>query len=48
MCDDNFGVAVFTSIAPDQGIELESRALTVIGGIVLLTQHEKAFLVAPE
>ena len=46
MCDDNFGVA------PDQGIELESRTLTVIGGIVLLTQHEKAldklFLVAPE
>ena len=46
------GVAGFTSIAPDQGIEQENRTLNVIGGIVGITQNEKAldkfFLVAPE
>lgn len=46
------GVAGFTSIAPDHGIEQENRTLKVIGGIVGLTQNEKAldkfFLIAPE
>ena len=46
------GVAGFTSIAPDQGIEQENRTLEVIGGIVGITQNEKAldklFLIAPE
>ena len=45
-------VAGFTAIAPDQGIEQENRTLKVIGGIVGITQNEKAlvkfFLVAPE
>ncbi len=36
------GVAGFTSIAPDQGIEQETRTLYVIGGIVGITQNEKA------
>ena len=36
------GVAGFTSIAPDQGIEQENRTLKVIGGIVGITQNEKA------
>ena len=31
------GVAGFTSIAPDQGIEQENRTLEVIGGIVGIT-----------
>ena len=42
----NFGVtkdvAGFTSIAPDQGIEQENRTPYVIGGIVGITQNEKA------
>ena len=46
------GVSGFTSKAPDQGIEQENRTLKVIGGIVGITQNEKAldkfFLVAPE
>ena len=46
------GVAGFASIAPDQGIEQENRTLDAIGGIVEITQNEKAldkfFLVAPE
>ena len=46
------GVAGFTAIAPDQGIEQETRTLKVIGGIVGITQNEKAldkfFLIAPE
>ena len=46
------GVAGFTAIAPDQGIEQENRTLKVIGGIVGITQNEKAldkfFLIAPE
>ena len=46
------GVAGFTSISPDQGIEQENRTLKVIGGIVGITQNEKAldkfFLIAPE
>ena len=46
------GVAGFTSIAPDQGIEQENRTLEVIGGIVGITWNEKAldkfFLVAPK
>lgn len=45
------GVAGFTSIAPDHGIEQENRTLKVIGGIVGITQNEKAldtfFLIAP-
>ena len=45
-------MAGFTSIAPDQGIEHENRTLKVIGGIVGITQNEKAldkfFLIAPE
>ena len=45
------GVAGFTSIAPDHGIEQGNRTLKVIGGIVGITQNEKAldkfFLVAP-
>ena len=36
------GVAGFTSIAPDQVIEQETRTLNVIGGIVGITQNEKA------
>ena len=36
------GVAGFTSIAPDQGIEQENRTLKAIGGIVGITQNEKA------
>jgi hypothetical protein len=46
------GVAGFTSIAPDHGIEQENRSLKVIGGIVGITQNEKSldkyFLIAPE
>ena len=46
------GVAGFTSIAPDHGIEQENRRLKVIRGIVGITQNEKAldkfFLIAPE
>ena len=46
------GVAGFTSIAPDHAIEHENGALKVIGGIVGITQNEKAldkfFLIAPE
>ena len=46
------GVAGFTSIASDQGIEQENRTLKMIGGIIGITQNEKAldkfFLVAPE
>ena len=45
------GLAAFTSISPDHGIEQENRALKVIGGIVGITQNEKAldkfFLIAP-
>ncbi len=36
------GVAGFTSIAPDQEIEQENRTLCVIGGIIGITQNEKA------
>ena len=36
------GVAGFTSIAPDQGIEQENRTLYVIAGIVGIIQNEKA------
>ena len=51
LCDERCGW--LTSIAPDdQGIEQEIRTLKVIGGIVGITQNEKAFdkffLVAPE
>ena len=46
------GVAGFTSIGPDHGIEQENRKLRVIGGIVGITQNEKSldkyFLIAPE
>ena len=46
------GVSGFTSKVPDQGIEQENRTLKVIGGIVGITQNEKAldkfFLIAPE
>ena len=46
------GVAGFTSIGPDHGIEQENRKLKVIGGIVGITQKEKSldkyFLIAPE
>ena len=35
-------VTGFTSIAPDQGIKQENRTLNVIGGIVVITKHEKA------
>ena len=46
------GAAGFTSIAPDHGIEHENRKLKVTGGIVGITQNEKAldryFLIAPE
>ena len=46
------GVAGFTSIGPDHGIEQENRELKVIGGIVGITQNEKSldkyFLIAPE
>ena len=46
------GGAGFTSIAPDQGIEQENRTLKVMGGIVGISQNEKAldkfFLIAPE
>ena len=45
-------VSGFTSIAPDQRIEQETRTLKVIGGIVGITQYEKAldkfFLIVPE
>ena len=45
------GVAGFTSIGPDHGIEQENRELKVIGGIVGITQNEKSldkyFLIAP-
>ena len=36
------GVAGLTSIAPDQGIEQETRTLSVIGGIIGITHNEKA------
>ena len=40
----------FTSIAPDHGIEQENRTLKVIGGILGITQNERAldkfFLIA--
>ena len=46
------GVAGFTSIGPDHGIEQENRELKVLGGIVGITQNEKSldkyFLIAPE
>ncbi|KAK6182328.1 hypothetical protein SNE40_010039 [Patella caerulea] len=46
------GMAGFTSIGPDHGIEQENRELKVIGGIVGITQNEKSldkyFLIAPE
>ena len=46
------GVEGFTSIAPDHAIEQENRAFKVIGGIVGITQNEKAldkfFIIAPE
>ena len=46
------GVAGFTSIGPDHGIEQENRELKVIGDIVGITQNEKSldkyFLIAPE
>ena len=46
------GVAGFTSVAPNQGIEQENRTLKAIGGIVRITQNEKAldkvFLIALE
>ena len=46
------GCIGFTSIAPDHGIEQENRTLKVIGGIVGITQNDKAldrfFLIAPE
>ena len=46
------GLAGFTSIAPDHGIEQENRRLNVMGGIIGITQNEKAleklFLIAPE
>jgi len=35
------GVAGFTSIGPDHGIEQENRELKVVGGIVGITQNEK-------
>ena len=38
------GVAGFSSIAPDQGIQTENRTLKVIGGIVGITQNEKALV----
>jgi len=45
------GLAAFTSISPDHGIEQENRAMKVIRGIVGITQNEKAvnkfFLIAP-
>ena len=45
------GSTGFTSIAPDHGIEHENRTLKVIGGIVGITQNERAldkfFLIAP-
>ena len=45
-------VAGFTPMTPDQGIEQENRTLKVIGGIVRITQSEKAlanyFIIAPE
>ena len=45
------GVSGFTSIAPAQAIEQENRTLKVIGGIVGITQNEKALdkfvLIAP-
>ena len=37
------GVAGFTSIWPDHGIEQENRELKVVGGIVGITQKEKTF-----
>ena len=44
------GVAGFTSIAPDLAIEQENRTLKVTGGILGITQNEKAlnklFLIA--
>ena len=46
------GAVGFTSIAPDHGIEHENRKLKVTGGIVGITQNEKAldryFLIASE
>ncbi|CAL4114864.1 unnamed protein product [Meganyctiphanes norvegica] len=46
------GVAGFTSIGPDHGIEQENCELKVIGGIVGITQNEKSldkyFFIAPE
>ena len=46
------GVAGFTFIEPDHGIEQEKRELKVIGGVVGITQKEKSldkyFLIAPE
>jgi len=46
------GLAGFTSIASDHGIEQENRKLKVMGGIVGLTQNENAldkfFLIAPK
>ena len=46
------GLAGFTSIAPDHGIEQENRRLKVMGGIIGITENEKAlnkfFLIAPE
>jgi len=45
-------MAGYTSIASDHGIEQENRKLKVMGGIVGITQNEKAldkfFLIAPE
>jgi len=46
------GLAGFTTIASHHGIEQETRKLKVMGGIVGITQNEKAldkfFLTAPE
>ena len=46
------GVARFTSIGTDHGIEQEHREPKVIGGIVGITQNGKSlnkyFLIAPE
>ena len=46
------GVAGFTSIGPDHGIEQENRELKVVDAIIGITQNEKSldkyFLIAPE
>jgi len=46
------GIAGFTSIGPDHGIEQENRELKVVIGIVGITQNEKSldmyFLIAPK